>query len=95
MGLNASKVETYEQIVKFSEIGIISFRKYSGHQLSFNMHLYCLKSEIINYAAKIRNVPCQGLMSMPDTGHLTGTSGKCLVHFLAYRTMSGTFAYQI
>ena len=27
-------------------------------------------------------------------GHLTGTSGKCLVHFLVYRTMSGTFAYQ-
>ena len=29
----------------------------------------------------------QGLISMPDKGHLTGTSGKCLVYFLGYRTM--------
>ena len=31
---------------------------------------------------------------MPDYRHLTGTSGKCPIHFLGYRTLSGTFACQ-
>ena len=43
---------------------------------------------------KINRLPEQGLISMHDTKHLTGTSGKRLVNFLGYRTMSGTFVYQ-